>query len=99
MLVRQRKKGNIYVYMCVCVCVCRDARASIKSPYKKYKNIYKFFNYNIYKFFSITTYSYFWSQSLHTVDFDNKLYVGARGVTFIVVGNGHDDTSSNPGRD
>ena len=24
---------------------------------------------------------------------------GARGVTVIVVGNGHDDTSSNPGRD
>ena len=24
---------------------------------------------------------------------------GARGVMVIVVGNGHDDTSSNPGRD
>ena len=28
-----------------------------------------------------------------------KLFGGARGVMVIVVGNGHGDTSSNPGRD
>ena len=27
------------------------------------------------------------------------IYGGARGVVVIVVGNGHGDTSSNPGRD
>ena len=27
------------------------------------------------------------------------LFEGARGVMFIVVGNGHGDTSSNPGQD
>ena len=33
------------------------------------------------------------------VDTDNSpLYGGARGVMVIVVGNGHGDTSSNPGR-
>ena len=30
---------------------------------------------------------------------DNILLGGARGVMVIVVGNGHGDTSSNPGRD
>ena len=30
---------------------------------------------------------------------DNDTYGGARGVMVIVVGNGHGDTSSNPGRD
>ena len=30
---------------------------------------------------------------------NNKLHRGARGVMVIVVGNGHGDTSSNPGRD
>ena len=29
----------------------------------------------------------------------NFFYGGARGVMVIVVGNGHGDTSSNPGRD
>ena len=28
-----------------------------------------------------------------------KIFGGARGVTVIVVGKGHGDTSSNPGRD
>ena len=30
---------------------------------------------------------------------DNSVEGGARGVTVIVVGNEHGDTSSNPGRD
>ena len=30
---------------------------------------------------------------------DKNIYGGARGVMVIVVGNGHGDTSSNPGRD
>ena len=30
---------------------------------------------------------------------NNNIYRGARGVMVIIVGNGHDDTSSNPGRD
>ena len=30
---------------------------------------------------------------------NGKKMGGARGVMVIVVGNGHDDTSSNPGRD
>ena len=29
----------------------------------------------------------------------NHFYGGTRGVMLIVVGNGHGDTSSNPGRD
>ena len=35
----------------------------------------------------------------HQVRIDMKLYGGARGVMVTVVGNGHGDTSSNPGRD
>ena len=33
--------------------------------------------------------------------YSQPIYIigGARGVTVIVVGNGHDNTSSNPGRD
>ena len=31
--------------------------------------------------------------------YNTKLVGSARGVMVIVVGNGHDDTSSNPGRD
>ena len=31
--------------------------------------------------------------------FINVLNIGARGVMVIVVGNGHGDTSSNPGQD
>ena len=31
--------------------------------------------------------------------FSHQLLGGARGVMVIVVGNGHSDTSSNPGRD
>ena len=31
--------------------------------------------------------------------YEFKSNVGARGVVVIVVGNGHGDTSSNPGRD
>ena len=31
--------------------------------------------------------------------FISRIYGGARGVMVIVVGNGHGDTSSNPGRD
>ena len=34
------------------------------------------------------------SEQLETID-----QAGARGVVVIVVGNGHDDPSSNPGRD
>ena len=29
----------------------------------------------------------------------NKVFSGARGVMVIVIGNGDDDTSSNPGQD
>ena len=32
-------------------------------------------------------------------EYDIPIKKGARGVMVIVVGNGHDDTSSNPGRD
>ena len=36
---------------------------------------------------------------LYDFNYDNKLKGGARGVIVIVAGNGHGDTSSNPGRD
>ena len=35
----------------------------------------------------------------HKTKLTNKLIGGARGVMVIVVGNGHGDMSSNPGRD
>ena len=45
---------------------------------------------------------YSWNDETITLVIKNKtLYYlgGARGVVAIVVGNGHGDTSSNPGRD
>ena len=33
------------------------------------------------------------------VNFFHDIFGGARGVMVIIVGNGHGDTSSNPGRD
>ena len=38
-------------------------------------------------------------DKLSFINTDNSINGGARGVMVILVGNGHGDTSSNPGRD
>ena len=37
--------------------------------------------------------------TMDSIHYNNKIIGGARDVIVIVVGNGHGDTSSNPGRD
>ena len=48
-------------------------------------------DYYYYDFLPVLIFSFFF------VEITKK--IGARGVMVIVVGNGHGDTSSNPGRD
>ena len=38
-------------------------------------------------------------ESAFNADHKQRSFGGARGVMVIVIGNGHGDTSSNPGRD
>ena len=44
----------------------------------------------------LTNFSFAWLVRFHGI---STIVGGARGVMVIVVGNGHGDTSSNPGRD
>ena len=53
---------------------------------------------NTYKSMDITV-SYTPAYHTHTYIHTYIHHGGARGVVVIVVGNGHGDTSSNPGRD
>ena len=54
----------------------------------KNKVAFKLFSYKLY----IYIYIYIYKDNTSSKG-------GARGVMVIIIGNGHDDTSSNPGRD
>ena len=41
----------------------------------------------------------YWKKNFHDMKMKDNIHLGARGVIVIVAGNGHGDTSSNPGRD
>ena len=79
--------------MCVCVCVCSRSFKHVSLN----KNMSLLFNeVYVYKCAFVNRILYSNDHNIFTYLFTLG---GARGVMVIVVGNGHGDTSSNPGRD